>query len=98
MSEVLLDPTFLSALGHPVRLAALVLFERRPSSARELAEHVGLKPDAARHHVRTLDRAGLLRVVETRVRRGQEESVYAPRVQGWAKLDAQLRRMAEPTA
>jgi len=98
MSDPMLDPTFVAAISHPVRLAALVLFERQPTSIRELAEHVGLKADAARHHVRALDRAGLLRVTETRIRRGQEESVYTTRSRGWSDLDKQLRRLAQSTS
>lgn len=91
MPAPMLDPTFVAAISHPVRLAALVLFEREPSSTIELAAHVGLKPDAARHHVRVLDRAGLLQVTETRTRRGQVESVYTTRSGGWAEIDRQLR-------
>ena len=32
----LLDPTFLRAIGHPVRVQALVLFEERAATTREL--------------------------------------------------------------
>jgi hypothetical protein len=42
----MLDPNLMSALGHPARLQALVLFEQRPASAREVAEIVELSPNA----------------------------------------------------
>lgn len=88
------DLEFLSALGHPVRLKAMVLFERAPGSARELAEAVDLSPTAATHHVNVLKRVGLIRVVEKRRRRGYMESVYAPTAPGWADIHERLAALA----
>lgn len=92
----MLDAAFLSAIGHPIRLEALVLFERQPSSTRELAEHVGLTPAAAGHHVRVLRDAGLLTTTDIRRRRGQDEAVYATRSRGWSRVAQQLGKLAEP--
>jgi predicted transcriptional regulator len=90
----MLDPVFLSALGHPVRLQALVLFERTPSSARELAEVVGLSPQAALYHVRKLQDAGLIEEADTRRRRAFDERIWRTRTTGWAALEAVLKEQA----
>src|ERR1700755_544618 len=79
----MLDQNFLSALAHPARLQALVLFEERPASAREVAELVGLAPSATAYHVRKLLEAGLIEQVDTRHRRAFEERVWRSRATGW---------------
>jgi predicted transcriptional regulator len=86
----MLDADFLAALGHPVRLQALVLFERTPSSARELAEAVGLSTSAALFHVRKLEAAGLIEAVDTRRRRAFDERIWQTRAGGWAELEQLL--------
>jgi DNA-binding transcriptional ArsR family regulator len=86
----MLDPEFLSALGHPARLQALVLFERQPASARELATIVGLTPSATLYHVRKLHEAGLIEQVDTRHRRAFDERVWRTRTTGWAKVEKLL--------
>jgi DNA-binding transcriptional ArsR family regulator len=97
----MLDPRFMSALGHPARLQALVLFERQPASARELAEVVALSPTATSYHVRKLMEAGLIVQVDTRHRRAFEERVWRTTATGWARLEKLLadvaRRSAEST-
>jgi DNA-binding transcriptional ArsR family regulator len=75
----MLDPNFMSALGHPARLQALVLFEQRPASAREVAAIVDLSPSATAYHVRKLYEAGLIEQVDTRHRRAFEERVWRTR-------------------
>jgi DNA-binding transcriptional ArsR family regulator len=93
----MLEETFLvAAVGHPVRLQALVLFERTPSSARELGELVGLSPSAALYHVRKLADAGLVEPHEVRRRRAFEERVWRTTTSGWAKLERQLRSSVPP--
>ena len=94
----MLDPNLMSALGHPARLQALVLFERRPASARELAEVVQLSPTATSYHVRKLLEAGLIEQVETRQRRAFEERVWRTRATGWARLEKLLADIAQRSA
>jgi predicted transcriptional regulator len=94
----MLDPVFLSAIGHPVRFRALVLFERTPSSARELAELVGLSPSATLYHVAKLEQAGLIVAAETRRRRAFDERVWRTRSTGWAELEHLLVRAADGPA
>jgi DNA-binding transcriptional ArsR family regulator len=93
----MLEETFLvAAVGHPVRLQALVLFERTPSSARELGELVGLSPSAALYHVRKLADAGLVEPHEIRRRRAFEERVWRTTTSGWGKLERLLRAAVPP--
>jgi predicted transcriptional regulator len=91
----MLDPDFLAAaLGHPTRLQALVLFEQRPASSRELAEIVGLSPSATLYHVRQLHDAGLIEQVDTRQRRAFQERVWRTRGTGWVELERLLHDVA----
>jgi predicted transcriptional regulator len=90
----MLDPDFLSALGHPARLQALVLLERAPCSAREIAASVELSPSATLYHVRRLHEAGLIEQVDTRQRRAFEERVWRTRRPGWAKVERLLTDVA----
>jgi predicted transcriptional regulator len=92
----MLDATFLSALGHPVRLKALVLFEQTPSSAREVAEVVGLSTSAVLFHVRKLEAAGLVVATDTRRRRAFDERIWATKATGWVKLEELLLQVAPP--
>ena len=91
----MLDPAFLSALGHPARLQALVLLEARPASSRELAAEVGLTPSAMAYHVRKLYEVALIEPIDTRQRRAFEERVWRTRSGGWVKL---ARLLAETAA
>jgi predicted transcriptional regulator len=91
----MLDPDFLAAaLGHPTRLQALVLFEQRPASSRELAAIVGLSPSATLYHVRQLHEAGLIEQVDSRRRRAFQERVWRTRSTGWAELERLLLDVA----
>lgn len=47
-----------------------------PASIKELAGHVGARPDALYYHMRRLVDADLARSVETRERNGRKEAVY----------------------
>ncbi|HWI72906.1 MAG TPA: winged helix-turn-helix domain-containing protein [Baekduia sp.] len=94
----MLDPDFLSAIGHPVRFQALVLFERTPSSARELADLVGLSPSAVLYHVSKLEEAGLIEAAGTRRRRAFDERVWRTRSTGWADLERLLAGAAGGSA
>jgi DNA-binding transcriptional ArsR family regulator len=92
----MLDSDFLSALGHPVRFQALVLFDGTPSSAGELAAIVGLSPSATLYHVRRLAELGLIEEAETRRRRAFEERVWRTTTTGWNKLETLLQAAMPP--
>jgi len=69
------DPV-LRALGHPTRLRMLTMMWSGPMSAASLAAELGIAHGLASQHLRTLDRAGLVELVEVRPRRGGRERLY----------------------
>jgi predicted transcriptional regulator len=64
------------ALRFPSRWLFAIILSDRPMSAGELAEVVEMKPSAIRPHLREMEKAGAIEVVETRTRRGTMEKVY----------------------
>lgn len=79
----MLDPDFLAAIGHPVRLRALMLFEREPGTASDLAALCGLSVSAVAYHVHRLADAGLIEEAGTR---GRVQQLWRTRATGWAGL------------
>lgn len=64
------------ALSHPLRLRLLELFAQDPRTAKQAAEVLGEPPTRLYHHVAALERAGLIRLKETRQNRGTTEKYY----------------------
>jgi DNA-binding transcriptional ArsR family regulator len=64
------------ALAHPLRLRILELFAEAPRTTKHVAELLGEPPTRLYHHVAALERAGLLRLTETRKNRGTTEKWY----------------------
>src|SRR5262245_11195131 len=64
------------ALAHPLRLRLVELFAAGPLTAKQAAEKRGQPPTRLYHHVATLERAGLLRLKETRQVRGATEKYF----------------------
>lgn len=67
------------AIEHPIRWFLATLLSDRPMSAGELAKVVELEPSAVRRHLRAMEAAAAIEVVEVRARRGAGEKVYALR-------------------
>jgi DNA-binding transcriptional ArsR family regulator len=65
------------ALAHPLRMQMIELFAEQPRTAKQVAQALGQPPTRLYHHVATLERAGLLRLCETRAVRGATEKYYA---------------------
>jgi len=76
-----------SALS-PIRARLLELL-REPASATELGQALGLPRQKINYHLRVLDAAGLVRMVETRARRGFTERVFQAVAQEFV-VDPQL--------
>ena len=70
-----IDPT-LRALSHPVRLRMMSLMWTEPQSAADLARELDISHALASQHLRTLRTAGLVELVEVRMRRGGQERRY----------------------
>jgi DNA-binding transcriptional ArsR family regulator len=76
------------AFGHPVRLRVLVETERRPLSAGEIGELVGLSNQAMQWHIGKLAEVSLIRAVGGRRRRAFTERLWRASYPGWGKLAA----------
>ena len=73
---VVREPEQLRALGDDLRSKIVVLLRERAASTTELAEKLGLPKSTVGHHVKVLERAGLLQVVRTRKVRAVTERYY----------------------
>jgi DNA-binding transcriptional ArsR family regulator len=66
----------LRAISHPLRLRLFELFSEHPRTTMQAAERLGLPPTRLYHHVTALERAGLVRLRETRRHRGATEKYF----------------------
>jgi DNA-binding transcriptional ArsR family regulator len=73
---VVREPEQLRALGDDLRSKIVILLRDRASSTTELAQKLGLPRGTVGHHVKVLEKAGLVRVVRTRQVRAMTEKVY----------------------
>ena len=69
-------PEQLKALADDLRGRIVVLLRERARSITELADKLGLPKGTVGHHVKVLERAGLIRVVRTRKVRALTEKYY----------------------
>jgi DNA-binding transcriptional ArsR family regulator len=69
-------PEQLRALGDDLRAKLVVLLRERAASTTELADKLGLPKGTVGHHVKVLEKAGLIRVVRTRKVRAVTERYY----------------------
>jgi DNA-binding transcriptional ArsR family regulator len=73
---VVRQPEQLRALGDDLRSKISVLLRDRAYSTTELAEKLGLPKGTVGHHLKVLEKAGLVRVVRTRQVRALTEKSY----------------------
>ena len=73
---VIAAPEQLRALGDEVRSRIVALLRERASSTQELSHELGIPKGTAAHHLKVLERAGLIRVVRTRRVRAVTEKYY----------------------
>ncbi|HVH50554.1 MAG TPA: winged helix-turn-helix domain-containing protein [Gaiellaceae bacterium] len=73
---VVRDPEQFRALGDDLRTEIAVLLRDRAASTTELAERLGLPKGTVGHHLKVLERAGLVRVVRTRKVRAVTENYF----------------------
>jgi len=66
----------LRALAHPLRLRLMELFAETPRTTKQAADLLDEPPTRLYHHVAALERAGLIRLKETRQNRGITEKWY----------------------
>lgn len=80
---VLGDVRVLKALAHPLRIRLLVELSE-PRTVKETARALEVPPTRLYYHVRILERAGLIRVMETRMVSGIEERTYRAVARDWS--------------
>lgn len=73
---VVREPEQLRALGDDLRSKIVVLLRDRALSTTDLAERLGLPKGTVGHHVKVLEKAGLIQVVRTRQVRAVTEKFY----------------------
>jgi len=73
---VVSEPQQLKALGDDLRTKIVMLMRDRARSTQELAAELGLPKGTVAHHVKVLQRAGLIRVVRTRKVRAVTEKFF----------------------
>lgn len=73
---VVREPEQLKALGDDLRSTIVLLLRDRAASTTELAAKLELPKGTVGHHVKVLEKAGLIQVVRTRQVRAMTEKVY----------------------
>ena len=73
---VVSEPAQLRALGDEIRGRIVGLLRERAASASELGELLGMPKGTVGHHLKVLERAGLVHVVRTRQVRAVTEKYY----------------------
>ena len=66
----------LRALAHPLRLRLLEAFAQGRRTTMQVATQMGEPPTRLYHHVNALERAGILKLVDTRQVRGTTEKYF----------------------
>ena len=105
---VVREPEQLKALGDDLRSKIVILLRDGAHSTTELAAKLGLPKGTVGHHVKVLEKAGLIHVVRTRQVRAMTEKLYgrtarlflfesadADAEDVWNVAAASLRRAAE---
>lgn len=73
---VVSEPQQLRALADDLRAGVISLLRSRARSTQELARELGIPKGTIGHHLKVLERAGLVRVVRTRQVRAVTEKFY----------------------
>lgn len=71
-----LDEQILHAVGHEIRIEALAILCERVSSPNEIALETGRDLSQVAYHIRELERANAVQLVETKPVRGTTEHFY----------------------
>jgi DNA-binding transcriptional ArsR family regulator len=74
--ELATSEEFMAAMGDPRRMRILEILTHQQASATELARVIAESPQTTQYHVKVLERAGLVRLVDKREVRGAVEKFY----------------------
>jgi putative molybdopterin biosynthesis protein len=78
------------------RMAILKLLMVQPETLTSLGKHLGEHPARVRHHLKKLEKAGLVELVDTQVVRGFTEKYYAAAAQAFTLNEIILPENARP--
>jgi DNA-binding transcriptional ArsR family regulator len=73
---VVAEPEQLRALADDTRTAIIALLRERAFSTQQLSERLGIPKGTVGHHLKVLERAGLIHIVRTRKVRALTEKFY----------------------
>jgi DNA-binding transcriptional ArsR family regulator len=91
------DQRVVRAMGHPVRVQALVILNERVASPNEIAKELGESVGHVSYHIKVLKECECIELVDTAPRRGAMEHYYRATDRAflnsdeWATLPASLR-------
>jgi len=74
--EIKTAQEFMAAIGDPRRMRILEILTQQQASATEMAKMIEESPQTTQYHVKVLEKAGLIELVETREVRGALEKFY----------------------
>ena len=92
------DQRLVRAIGHPLRLRLLTIFNERVASPSDLAAELGEPIGNVSYHTRILARLGCVELVKTKQVRGAVEHYYRAVVrpvfsdEDWAELPPSIRK------
>jgi DNA-binding transcriptional ArsR family regulator len=92
------DQRLVRAIGHPLRLRLLTIFNERVASPSDLAAELGEPIGNVSYHTRILARLGCVELVKTKQVRGAVEHYYRAVVrpvfsdEDWAELPMSIRK------
>ena len=92
------DQRLVRAIGHPLRLRLLTIFNERVASPSDLATELGEPIGNVSYHTRILARLGCVELVKTKQVRGAVEHYYRAVVrpvftdEDWAELPLSIRK------
>jgi hypothetical protein len=92
------DQRLVRAIGHPLRLRLLTIFNERVASPSDLAAELGEPIGNVSYHTRILARLGCVELVKTKQVRGAVEHYYRAVVrpvfsdEDWAELPRSIRK------
>jgi DNA-binding transcriptional ArsR family regulator len=91
------DQRIVRAMGHPVRVQALVILNERVASPNEISKELGESVGHVSYHIKVLKECECIELVDTAPRRGAMEHYYPATDRAflnsdeWASLPASLR-------
>ena len=82
------EPEQFKAVGDPTRQKIISLLSERAATTSQLAEALGQPKGSVGHHLKVLEKAGLIRVVRTRQVRAMTEKYYGRTARLFEYVDA----------